>query len=266
MGGIKKGLKKSFNFTKKVYGGGYVRDMIKNPKKGFSGAVNDASKAFGGKKLIKDGGSGLDGINGLMEEATAEQQRLQALQTAAGIKGLNAIKPAYAAARKNVQVGKASSAQSAMDIGQQMQSQAQQSMAARGLYNSTVMDNARMGISSQTTRDLADIDASYAQLLAQLDIGEGQATTQANQYLSGMFGQQASSVAGLKMNQAQLAASMYEDPDQWLDNLLGIGTTLGAAYLTGGGSLFASGASGAVLKSGSSGVAPGTGPLLDWEG
>lgn len=242
MGGVKKFLKKSANFTKNVYGGGYVRDMIKNPKKGLGNAINEGADVFGVKMGGGDGG--LQGISDTLNEATAEQQRLHALQTQAGLKGLNAIKPAYAAARANVQVGKSNAMQGAADRGTQAQASAQQSLASRGLYNSTVYDNATRGISSQVTRDLADIEQSYAQLLAQLDIGEGQATTQAQQFMSGTYGQQAQGVTDLKLGQAQIQASLYEDPDQWLNDLLGMGTTLGAAYLTGGASLFAGGLGG----------------------
>lgn len=228
MGSLKKGLKKSFNFTKNVIGGGYVRDIVKNPKKGLTNAVNGASNAFGFGNAIDTGDSGLDGISDTLNEATAEQTRLHALQTQAGLKGLNAIKPAYAAARGNVQVGKANSIQNAVDRGAQTQANAQQSLVGRGLYNSTVYDNATRGISSQVTRDIADVEQSYAQLLAQLDIGEGQATTQAQQFMSGTYGQQAQGVTGLKLGQAQIQASLYEDPDQWLNDLLGIaGTAVG---------------------------------------
>lgn len=256
MGDLKKGLKKSLNFSKKVYGGGYVKDILKNPKKGFSNAVNDASGAFGGKDLIDTGDGGLDGISDTLNEATAEQTRLHAKQTQSGLKGLNAIKPAYAAARANVQVGKANSLQGAADRGVQAQGAMQQSLAARGLVNSTIYDNGSRGIASSVTRDMADIEQSYAQMLAQLDIGEGQATTQANQFMSGTYGQQAQGVASLKLQQAQIQASLYEDPDAWLDSLLGIGTTLGAAYLTGGGSLFAGAAAGAAGGGGSGMAGP----------
>lgn len=254
MGGLKKGLKKSLNFSKNVFGGGYVKDLVKNPKKGFSNMVNEASGAFGGKDMIGGGDDGLDGINASLNAATAAQQRAMALQTQSGLKGLNAIKPAYAAARANVQVGKGNAMQGAADRGMQNQASAQQSLVSRGLYNSTVYDNASRGVASQTTRDLADIEQSYASMLAQLDIGEGQATTQANQFMSGTYGQQGQAASNLHMQQAQIQAQMYEDPDAWLDSLLGIGTTLGAAYLTGGGSLFAGAAANAAGGGGGSGM------------
>jgi hypothetical protein len=230
MGGVKKYLKKSLNFTKDVYGGGYVRDMLKNPKKGFNKTLNEAGGAFG----VKIGGSGDGGKGGIadtMNEATAEMQAAQARQTHAGLRAMQGIKPAYAAARSNIQVGKGSAMQGAADRGVQSQASAQQSLAARGMYNTTVMDNASRGISSGVTRDLADIEASYGQMMAQLDIGESQALTQGHQFLSGTYGQQGQSLSNLKMQQAGLQAQLYEDPDQWLNDLLGIvGTGVGMYF------------------------------------
>lgn len=246
MGSVKKALKKSLNFTKNAYTGGFVKDIF--------GGGGDPGKAQAAE------------VRSLYGQAEAKQAQLFGQQTAAAQKAANIIPKAYGAARKNVQVGKSSALTRASDAGQAMQAQAQQSLAARGLYNSTVMDNARMGISSQTTRDLADIDASYAQLMAELDIGEGQAMSQAQQFLSGTYGSQSAGYTNLKANQAgQLAQIQYEDPDAWLNSLLGIGGNIAGIAIGNSLGSMGGGSSGAVLK-GSGGVAPGTGPLLDWEG
>lgn len=231
MGGLKKTLGNSLKAFTNPLGigkGGLKNSSLKSTFKQTAGYIKDPVKQFKSDIGGEASNGGLQGISDTLNEATAEQQRLHALQTQAGLKGLNAIKPAYAAARANVQVGKSNAMQGAADRGTQAQASAQQSLASRGLYNSTVYDNATRGISSQVTRDLADIEQSYAQLLAQLDIGEGQATTQAQQFMSGTYGQQAQGVTGLKLGQAQIQASLYEDPDAWLNDILGIaGTAIG---------------------------------------
>ena len=65
--------------------------------------------------------------------------------------------------------------QNARAQGRQQTAGMQQSMADRGLYNTTVMDNAARGISADTSRVLNEINASVGQMRSQLELDRTQA-------------------------------------------------------------------------------------------
>lgn len=77
--------------------------------------------------------------------------------------------------------------------GAQAQAANTQSMMSRGLYGTTALDNARMGISSAVSRQLAQIDESIGAQLAGLQTQGAQAVAGAQQgygsYLGNAYGQ-----------------------------------------------------------------------------
>jgi len=209
MGSVGKSIKKGLNF---LPGGALVPDLFGGGKDPGVGQANEVRSLYG--------------------QAQAQQGQLHAQQTAALQRGINKIPQSYAKARTAAGDMRNVSLQRAADTGAQQTAQASQSLASRGLYNSTVLDNARSGISSGVTRDLADIDSAYSQILGQLDLGEGQAQMQGQSALAGVFGQQAGANSALLQNQATtLAGIQYEDPNAWLNSLLGIGGTIAGTYI-----------------------------------
>lgn len=248
MGGVKKYAKGLGKFYKQSLGGGFVRDSFKKggPVKAFKKTANIGAGLYGAKAFKEPKPDDREGqVNALLGQATEEQRRAAAQAMMYQQKGLAGIGPAYADARSRVTVGRGASMDAASDRAAQSGADAQQSLTARGLYNTTVLDNARVGISGQLSRDMAEIDAQHQQILGGLDIGEAQAMQQGYSALAGTSLAGASGIAGGLSNQAQAIANVQEeDPDAWLNSLLGIGGTVLGAYMTGGGSLFAQGASG----------------------
>lgn len=246
-------VKKYGKFLGKVYTGKYTSDFIKDsfkkggPVKAGKNLVNSYSKGLTNKEAFKTPGPDdrIGQVNALLGQATEEQRRAAKEAMALQRRGLAGIGPAYAEARKRVTVGRGAAESAATDRSEQTGADIQQSMSARGMFNSTVMDNARVGLSGQLSRDMAEIDAAYSGMLGELDLGEAQALSQGYSNLAGTSLAGASGVANSLGQHAQAIASIEEeDPDAWLNSLLGIGGTVLGAYMTGGGSLFAQGASG----------------------
>lgn len=85
------------------------------------------------------------------------------------------IEKGYGQAKKNLQGAGLNAIQGAKAVGKQTQSDMQQSMANRGLYNTTVLDNATRGISSDTSRAVQDIKLSLGQLNSKLELDKMEA-------------------------------------------------------------------------------------------
>lgn len=209
-------LKKLWKATgaKAVYG------AIANPV----GAVGD---------LLGGGGhSQLGAVNRDFRSA----QDANALGTARALterrRAIKETRAGFAGARGAVDTARASAVQTVQDQGRVAEGGAKQGLIDRGLYNTTVLDNAQQGISSGVSRSIADIDSHYAQILGELGIGEASAVSgirnqnanavqQGGQFSAGLYGQH----AGI------LASGQFEDPNEWLNALLGIAGTATGAYV-----------------------------------
>lgn len=184
-------------------------------------------------------GGGKDpGIGQAAEARRLYQQGLsQAGQnTAQSIAGqqraLGDTKTAFGGARTALGSGQTQAIQAAQDQGAQAGARATQSLVSSGLGNTTITENAQQGITAGQTRAIADIDSHYAQMLAQLGIGEAAATTGIRQGIGSSYERLAGLNAGILGNQAQTVASIsYSDPNLWLDNLLGLAGTAGGIAL-----------------------------------
>lgn len=85
------------------------------------------------------------------------------------------IEKGYGQAKKNLRGAGMQAIQGAKAAGKQTQSAMQQSMADRGLYNTTVLDNATRGISSDTSRAIQDIQLQVGQLNSKLELDKMEA-------------------------------------------------------------------------------------------
>lgn len=207
---------------------------------GFSKKLNPVAlghNLVSGKLFPSGGGTDTGPIDSQFAQAQSAAGLSAAQAQAFNQRALGETRAAYGKARTGYAQGRANAIQYAQDAGAQQQANAAQSLASRGLGNTTIVENAQQGISAGVSRAVSDIDAQYAQMLASLGIGEAQAT-------SGIRARQAASAQDLGRLQAGLHAQLggiyaslpQEDPNQWLNSLLQIGgTAIGYGIGSGGG-------------------------------
>lgn len=149
---------------------------------------------------------------------------------------LGSIPETYAKAKKLYGQGKGRAIQAAQDYGAQADAQTQQSMVSRGLFNTTALDNARQGVSYQTSQQVADIENQFAAIEAGLGLKEAQEKSQ-SRLRSGQLRIGMSQALNNQTNynqQQQQAWEMAQNEDAWLDSLFNIGGTLLGYGLAGG--------------------------------
>lgn len=202
--GLGKFFKKSLGFNKKVFGGGYVKDAL--------GMGQSAGKYPG------DGGG----------QAALEAGYANAIANQTG--ALASVPKAYDKARAGLTSGRSANIQQTMDAGKVASSAVDQSMASRGLYNTTALDSARLGVGAATSRQVAQINAQFDQLEAELGLRQNSAENQIRGNIAGLHASRGQAIAGHLTQQQQLAQqwALNQNPDAWLDSILGIaGTAIG---------------------------------------
>lgn len=206
--------------------GSFLKKAGRSLEKGFK-LTTDPAKAIGGALGGKGGKA--PGSNGAFEQA----QNNYAASIAQNSQTFGEIPKTYDVARKAVGAGKAAAIQNATDVGVQDTARVEQSMVDRGLYNTTVLDNARQGVSANVSRQVSDINAYYAKVLADLGIGEMNAKAQ----VRGQIARSREGLAALQsgnLNQQQAFQQQWElsqNPDAWLESLMGIAGTATGVYL-----------------------------------
>lgn len=198
------------------------------------------------------GGGGGNGQLGAINGDFANARNAIGLATAQGLteqrRAKGQVGIAYGGARKALASGRAQGVQAIQDQGARADANAQQSLANRGLMNSTILDNARAGNGANVSRLTADLDARYAQLLGELDIGQNQAENQITDKITSLqsgFGAQSANLYTQHAN--VLANAQVEDDQDWLGSLFQLG---GQAFGYGLGGGFGGGGSGYQSGSG----------------
>ena len=79
-----------------------------------------------------------------------------------------------------------------------------QSLTSRGLYNTTLVDNAQRGIYADTSRRLAEIDESLGAMFSNLEMGKTQATLGARSALAGFYPARQGAITQSRNDLAQL--------------------------------------------------------------
>ncbi len=198
-----------------------IRYSPANPR--FLGnVIKDSSKLLG----IGGGYGSAPGDGGGQAVLEAGYANAIANQTGA----LGSIPKAYDKARGSLASGKAANIQQVQDAGAVSASQVDQSMASRGLYNTTALDSARMGVGAQTSRQVAQINAQFDALEAELGLRQNAAENQIRSNIAGLNVSRGQAIAGHLTQQQQLAQqwALNNNPDAWLDSILGIaGTAIG---------------------------------------
>lgn len=165
---------------------GGMGDALKDPF-GFDAAksANQANQRRYGNAL------------NLWDQLIAQQP--QAYGAAQGYykQALGSINKGYNMGRANLATAGQSAKTDINTRGTQQLANSQQSLASRGLYNTTAFDAASRGIHADTSRALASVDESIAGLLANLQVSQGQAQAGAYGAMGQLQQNQFGSLAGL---------------------------------------------------------------------
>lgn len=176
---------------------------------GFLGDVTDSLgfTQFGAKKAQA---KQMKYLQALFAQLQGNQAALFGQAQGAQRKALSTIKSGYGNALANTGLQANNAKRSVLDRESQQMGGLAQSLASRGLGNTTLLDNAKRGISSSTNRELSNIDSMLAQIQSQLQIG--QAGAEANVYgsLSNLFQNQSSAMTGLGLQKGQ---ALYGSPE-----------------------------------------------------
>lgn len=213
-----------------------------------SAAVNGAVLAPGASMFGGGGGGDRENkIDALYGAGRSAATLANAQSVATQRRSLGTTAAAYTGARSSLGAGRTAAVNAIGDAGAQAGANLQQSLVDRGLTNTTILDNGQQGISSGMSREIANVEASYQSMLGQLGVNEAAATTGIRQGIASTQNQLGQTQAQSYGQQANTIASLpSQDPNAWLDSLLGIGgTALGFAI---GGP--AGGAAGAAVAGG----------------
>lgn len=134
--------------------------------------MNDKSKAHDEAKGARNRGLGLFGLS---QADYWDREGLFAARDRFKAESVANIQKGYSQAKKHLRGAGMAAKQEARASGMQTQAAMQQSMADRGLYNTTVLDNATRGISSDTSRAVQDIQLSLGQLNSKLELDKMEA-------------------------------------------------------------------------------------------
>lgn len=129
------------------------------------------SKAHDEAKGARKRGLGLFGIN----EDWWQRESLFDTRDRFKRESMANIQSGYRNAKRDIRHAGTAAKREARAAGTQAQAASQQSMASRGLYNTTVMDNATRGISADTSRAIQDIQLSLGQMRSQLELDRTEA-------------------------------------------------------------------------------------------
>lgn len=169
----------------------------------------------------------------LLEQMQRAQNLANVKAEGFGYQGLRSLTGGYDDAINNVARTAAASRTAAQAAGQQGAANIGQSMAGRGLYNTTALDAGRAMNAGATSQALANIDASVAQAKAGLQTAKGQAVNSANQSLGDLaerFGQQQQGPLSLAY---QSVANAPTQMQQIMGLLQGVGS-VAPMMMTGG--------------------------------
>lgn len=189
------------------------------------------------------GGNALGGMFGGNDKAEAmkrlleQMQRAQALSNTKaesyGIQGLHGMQNDFDAAIKNVAGTAAASKMQALGAGQRANAGLGQSLAGRGLYNTSALEAGRAMNQGAVGQSLASIDQGVAQSLGQLRAQRGQALNQGYENLGGLaerYGQQQQGPLSMAY---QSVASAPTGMQQLMSLMQGVGS-VAPMFATGG--------------------------------
>lgn len=175
-----------------------------------------------------------------------QMQRAQALANTKaegyGLQGLHGMQSDFDAAIKNVAGTAAASKMAALSAGQRANAGAAQSLAGRGLYNTSALEGARAMNQGAVGTTLSNIDQSVAQSLGQLRAQRGEALNQGYTGLGNLaerYGQQQQGPLSMAYQSVASAPSAFDRIMQLVGGAAKVapmfmGGGMGAAGMMGG--------------------------------
>lgn len=169
-----------------------------------------------------------------MKRLLEQMQRAQATQYVKsegyGIQGLHDLLGGYDSAIQNVARTGAASKNAAIGAGRRAGAAGQQSLAGRGLYNTSALNAAQAMNTGATSQALANIDQAVANAKGGLQAARGQASQQGYRYLGDLSQSYAMQQMKPLEHAYQAAASAPSQFDQ-LMQLLQAGGQIGGMFM-----------------------------------
>lgn len=136
-------------------------------------------------------------------------------------KSLGAIKAGYGAARNETNAQQTATRQGVMDRETQSLGAQRATLAGSGMGGGTLDVNLQRGITQDTNRSLANVDANFAALRQRLSAEESGLTANGYGAMSGLFQNQAgmNSQLGMSLFNA-IGNQQHPDPNAFLGNLI----------------------------------------------
>lgn len=219
--------------VKKLWGGegDQIRASTADAKEKFD--TYEAQKAFlSGDRRLSRKGRKKAAKKRAKEEAqakvAAEQQYQYAKAEQAQKQGIKGVEQAYGDAMKQASRGAELARQSVREAGAAAGTQATQSMVSRGLYGTTVQDQAQRAVTGDTARNLGLINTALAEQQGQLGVSQALAKQGGLGQLSALY----PALAGMKTDTAFNFLKAFQKAPKQKPNILGalaggIGMALG---------------------------------------
>ena len=235
---------------KNLYGVDRKAEAVKTAEAGFDTYNNQLSSIRSNSNLTSKGQKKAAKKKAKAEaqaKVAAEQQYQYAKAEQAQKQGIKGVEQAYGDAMKQASRGAELARQSVREAGAAAGTQATQSMMSRGLYGTTVQDQAQRAVTGDTARNLGLINTALAEQQGQLGVSQALAKQGGLGQLSALY----PALAGMKTETAFNFMKAFQKPPSQKPNILGsimgvvgqaLGGPLGGAL---GSSLFGSKSGGA---------------------
>lgn len=142
------------------------------------------------------------GIQELFAQLAAQQAQGFGAAQMQGNAALKSLQGGYKNALANSGLAATNAKKNVQQAGQQNLAGATQSLASRGLYNTTAFDAARRGVMADTQRSMSGIDAALASLQSGLEVSQAQAVSGQQDWLANLLMQQQGAQTNLGLNKA----------------------------------------------------------------
>lgn len=172
-----------------------------------------------GKKRLKQ-------IEALYAQIAAQQNQAYGNAEIEQKKAVGNINTGYGNALANSSLVANNAKNNVTQQGQQSLASMTQSLASRGLYNTTAFDAAKRGVAADTQKSLSGIDAALAQLQGGLQVGQGQALAGANAGMAAFYQNQSAAQTGLGLSHIGTLAGVQDQNTDWLGQLIGTGAQM----------------------------------------
>jgi hypothetical protein len=234
----------------------YKAEAVKTAEAGFDTYNNQLSSIRSNSGLSRKGKKKAAKAKARAEaqaKVAAEQQYQYAKAEQAQKQGIKGVEKAYGDAMKQASRGAELARQSVREAGAAAGTQATQSMMSRGLYGTTVQDQAQRAVSGDTARNLGLINTALSEQQGQLGVSQALAKQGGLGQLSALY----PALAGMKTETAFNFMKAFQKPPSQKPNIFG--SIMGAVGSALGGPL--GGALGSSLFGSKSGGASSAGEL-----